>query len=330
MSRRALAAPACLLTAALALTACGSGGDDTPGPTPAATADGFPVTLDNCGFDVTVPSPPQRIVTIKSTMTELALALGVGDRVVGTAFADGPLAGQYADAGAGIPVLSDNVPGQEALLAVEPDLVLGGWESNFSADGAGDRAELAQRGVATYVAPSACKEADYQPDPLTFEMLFDEFEEAGALLGVPDTAAALVAQQRARLGATPPLDGTRTAVWYSSGEDTPYVGAGIGAPEMMLEAAGLTNVFAGVHDTWTSVGWESVVAADPDFIVLVDATWNTAEGKIAALEANPATAQLSAVRARRYITIPFPAAEAGVRSVETVASIVDQVHQLGF
>ena len=81
---------------------------------------------------------------------------------------------------------------------------------------------------------------------------------------------------------------------------------------MMMDAAGLTNIFADVHDTWTSAGWEQVVAADPDVIVLVDATWNTADSKIALLEANPATAQLTAVREHRYLTVPFPAAEAGV------------------
>jgi len=32
---------------------------------------------------------------------------------------------------------------------------------------------------------------------------------------------------------------------------------------MIMKAAGLTNVFADVRDTWTSVGWESVIAANP-------------------------------------------------------------------
>lgn len=27
----------------------------------------------------------------------------------------------------------------------------------------------------------------------------------------------------------------RTALWYSSGDDTPYVGAGLGAPELVLD-----------------------------------------------------------------------------------------------
>ena len=60
---------------------------------------------------------------------------------------------------------------------------------------------------------------------------------------------------------------------------------------MIMDAAGLTNISADVHDTWTSLGWEPVVDADPDVIVLVDAAWNTADAKIALLESNPATAR---------------------------------------
>ena len=109
------------------------------------------------------------------------------------------------------------------------------------------------------------------PNPLTFDEVFREFEEAGAIFGVPDAAADLVAEQRAALDAIEPNDDGLTALWYCSGDDTPFVGAGIGAPQMIMEAAGLENVAADVEDTWTSMGWEAIVAADPDVIVLVDA-----------------------------------------------------------
>jgi len=142
-------------------------------------------------------------------------------------------------------------------------------------------------------------------------------------------AAALVEEQRAALAAIEPDERGLTALWWSSGDDTPYVGAGIGAPQMIMEAAGLTNVAADVHDTWTSLGWENVVEADPDVIVLVDAAWNPADAKIEALEANPATREMSAVKEELYVVVPFPATEAGVRNVDAVASVVDQLADLG-
>jgi len=313
-----------------ALAACAAQSAPEAPTTPTASGTTFaPVTLDNCGTTVTVDAPPTKVVTIKSTATEMLLALGLQDVMIGTAFADGPVPADEKAAYDQIPVLSDKVPGQEALLALEPDFVYGGWESNFSADGVGDRATLQDLGIGTYVSPAACKEDGYMPDPLTFDKVDDEIREVAGIFGVPDRAEELIAEQKATLASATKPSSETTALWYSSGTDTPYVGAGIGAPQMIMDAAGLTNIFADVHDTWTSAGWEQVVAADPDVIVLVDATWNTAAKKIELLEANPATNQLTAVKEHRYLTIPFPASEAGVRNADAVKSLDDQLAALG-
>jgi iron complex transport system substrate-binding protein len=332
--RRTTTASAALLLIALAGCASGSaaGSTGTTASTPATssppTATFSPATLDNCGTKVTVTTPPRRVVTIKSTSTEMLLALGLQDRIVGTAFADGPVPTQYAKVAAAIPVLSDKVPGQEALLTSTPDFVYGGWESNFSADGAGDRASLATLGIGTYVSPAACKEPGYQPNPLTFDDVFGEIREVASIFGVPDRADTLVSAQQDQLASIEKPVKATTALWYSSGSDTPYVGAGIGAPQMIMDAVGITNIFEGVRDTWTSVGWEQVVAADPDVIVLVDATWNTAAKKIDLLEQNPATSQLTAVREHRYLTVPFASTEAGVRNVDAAVSLSAQLAAL--
>jgi iron complex transport system substrate-binding protein len=323
------------LTVALLLAGCGGGDSPATGagvPDDAATSSAgqatagtYPVSVDNCGFEVTVDAPPERIVTIKSSTTEMLLALGLGDRIVGASFLDGPFPDDLADAGADVPVLSDRAPGPEAVLTAEPDLVYAGWESNFSAESAGDRQSLADLGVASYVSPSACKAAGYQPDPLTFDAVFEEIAEAGRVLGAPDAAADLVDEQRAALADVVPDGRGLTALWYSSGDDVPYVGAGIGAPQMIMDAVGLENIAASVHDTWTAFAWEEVVAADPDVIVLVDAAWNTADSKIAMLEGDPATAQLTAVREHRYLVVPFAATEAGVRNVDAATDLATQL-----
>jgi iron complex transport system substrate-binding protein len=328
-ARRAAALVAAAASVAL-LAACAPGaraGGETA-PEADAAASGYPLTLDNCGTEVTFEQAPERVVTIKSSTLELLLALGLEDRIVGAAFTDGPVPDAYADAAAGIEILSDRVPSQEATLAAEPDLVFAGWESNLTAEGAGDRATLEQLGVHTYVAPAACQGDGYRPDPLTFEGVFAGFEEAGEIFGVTDAATDLVAEQRAALEAIEPNDAGLTALWYSSGDDQPFVGAGTGAPQMIMEAAGLENVVADVQDSWTSLSWEAVVDANPDVIVLVDAAWNTAESKIAKLEGNPATAAMPAVQQGRYVIVDFPATEAGVRNVDAVAAIVEQLGEL--
>ena len=320
---RLIAVPALAVTA-LFLAGCATGA--APASAPTATVDpATPVTVDNCGFEVTFDTAPERVVTIKSSTTEAMLALGLGDRIVGTAFQDGPVPEQWEADAAKLTSIADKVPSEEVALELEPDMIFAGWESNFSAEGVGEREELATLGVASYVSPAACQSSG-QPNPLTFDDIFSEVEELGAIFRVD--ASPLVTEQQDALDELKPAGDDRSALWYSSGSDTPYVGAGIGAPQLVLDTVGLTNVAGDVDATWAPLSWEAVVDADPDFIVLVDATWNTAAKKIEMLQTNPATANLSAVQNSRYLVVPFAASEAGVRSVEAAESINSQIEEL--
>lgn len=291
-------------------------------PTPTSLG---PLTLSNCGVTVTFDAPPERVVTIKSTSTEMLLALGLGDRIVGTAFQDGPVPDEWVEDAAALPVLAERMPSEEVVLEVEPDLVYAGWESAFSPDAAGDRAELASLGVNTYVQPAACQSAE-QPARLDFDEIFDEIAEVAAIFDVDATA--LLDEQRAQLAEIVPNDAGLTAFWWSSGTDTPYVGGGIGAPQLLLDTNGLTNIAGDVALTWTPFSWESVLDADPDVLVLVDASWNSAQKKIDYLHSNPATANLTAVIHERFIVLPFASTEGGVRTVSAAASIAEQLKEL--
>ena len=295
---------------------------------PAQAATSYPLTVDNCGVSVTFDKAPQKVVTIKSTATELLLSLGLADRIVGVGFQDGPLPDDLAAAGSGLKVLADKLPSQEVVLETEPDFVYGGWESNFAADGAGERPALAALGVASYVSPAACRSV--KPAKLSFDELFREIEEMGTIFDVEDAAVALVDRQEAELSALTPDSRGLTAVWYSSGTKAPYVGAGSNAPAMIMEALGLHNIFGDVDDGWISASWEAIVDADPDVIVLVDAAWNSAAQKKKLLSENPITSKLSAVVNQRYLVVPFPASEAGVRNVPATIDMAKQLAALDF
>ncbi|HEX7834199.1 MAG TPA: putative F420-0 ABC transporter substrate-binding protein [Pseudolysinimonas sp.] len=318
MNHRRLRSVSLAATAVALLAGCAA---------PAAAPTSSPpstVELENCGVPVSFAAAPERVVTIKSTSTEMLLALGLGDRIVGTAFQDGPVPTEFATE-TEVPEISEFMPSEEAVLDLQPDLVYSGWESAFAADAAGERAELAGLGVGTYVQPAACRSAQV-PGKLDFPEIFREIGEVASIFRVDP--APLILDQQAALDAIVPDDRGLTALWYSSGTDTPYVGAGIGAPELVLETVGLTNVAGDIPQTWSSLGWESIVDDDPDVIVLIDADWNTAQSKIDLLESNPATARLSAVVNHRYLVLPLAASEAGVRTVSAAASLADQLKEL--
>lgn len=296
----------------------------TKSATPKPTEDPYePITVENCGVEVTFDAPPERVVTIKSTSTEMLLALGLGNRIVGTGFQDGPVPEKWANEAEDLAVLAERVPSEEVVLEAEPDLVYAGWESNFSADGAGTRADLDKLGINTYVSPSACQSKG-QPERLTFNDIFSDIEEVAAIFGVD--ASKLIDAQKTILDRLAFNAGSgRTAVWYSSGSDTPYVGGGIGAPQLLMDSVNLVNIAEDVDATWAPFSWEAVVDANPDFIILIDAAWNTADHKIDVLESNPATAKLTAVKEGKYLILPFAASEAGVRSVEAASELAYQL-----
>lgn len=288
-------------------------------PEPAPTPQG-PVAVTNCGFDLTVTTPPEQIVTIKSTSTDMLMALGLQKHIVGIAFQDGE---QPTD----LPVLAERMPSEEALLDLEPDFVFSGWESAFTPEAAGDRAELESLGIGSYVSPAACK-AEGRPASLSFDQLFGYIDEAGTIFGAPDEASALVADQQDQLDAVTADTTGKSALWWSSGTDTPYVGAGAGVPQLVLDTLGLENIASSIDDSWSPFAWEAVIAANPDVIVLVDASWNTAASKKAYLAGNPATASLDAVVNERYLVIPFAAGEAGVRTVPATVDLAKQLTEL--
>ena len=350
-SKPAAAFSAAMLGGVLLLSGCSS----TPAPAPNASASpqpssatpesaspenttdsthtSYPLEVDTCGTSTTFTKAPQRVVTAKSTTMEMMLALGVGDRIVGTSYQDGPLPEWLAkEPGAtSEPVttpLSDKLAGTESVLALTPDLVYAGWESNLSADGMGDRAAFEKLGVNTVVAPSACKEADYQPNPLTFDDVFSEIQLAGQIFDVQDQASQLVEKQKKELSEVRKDQRGLTALWYSSGSDTPFVGGGIGSAQLVMDTIGLTNIGKDIADTWGSMSWEKVIEADPDVIILVDSAWGSTEKKIGVLESNPATAKLTAVQNKRYLVVPFPATEAGVRTVSAATDLSAQLAAL--
>lgn len=313
--------------AAVLLAGCGADAKTSAGN---STTGNFPMTLTNCGFAVTVDKPPRRVITIKSTSTELLLALGLGSKIIGSAFSDGPIPSEWADAAAKIPILFENAPSQEVVLAKEPDFIYAGWESNLAAETAGERGNLAKLGVGTYVSPAACKEPKFQPTKMSYDLLFNQIDEIGRIFDIRARADALIATQKLSLSTIRKVKPGTSALWYSSGTDLPYVGAGIGTPQMVMTALGLNNIAADVKDTWTSMSWETIVSDNPNVIILVDASWNSAAKKIALLKSNPTTSKLDAVRSSRFLVIPFSASEAGVRTVPATVELSKELSALGY
>ncbi|MFG3531327.1 ABC transporter substrate-binding protein [Streptomyces sp. NPDC047917] len=331
-----------LLSAGLVLlTACGGGaGDTTAKP---GRADGYPVTLKNCGRTVTVDAAPRRAVSVDQGSTEILLSLGLADRMAATATWTDPVMKGLEKANDEVPRIADNRPSSEKVLDREPDFVSASFESTLAKGGVAPREQFESLGVPTYVSPADCAGKDNsgggdgaRTAPLTMDSVYGEVRDLAKVFGVPERGDSLVAALRERVKkATEGIDasGTTLLYWFSDSK-APYLAGCCGAPGIITGELGAKNVFDDTHEEWPQISWETVADRNPDVLVIGDLTRKaqTAESaakKIEFLESNPATKNMDAVRHKRYVLLSGQAMNPSVRTVEGVERVAAGLRGFG-
>lgn len=319
----------------LVLSACGE-------PT-ASTDPGQGRTIQNCGRTVRVAEPPKRAVALNQGSAEIMLALGLADRMAGTATWTDPVLPELADANAKVPRLAENKPSLERVLAAEPDFVAASFESVLGTGGIATRDRFEELGVATYLSPTDCGTKDNSGDgdgvrstALTMDDVYREIRDLATLFAVEPRGEELVANLQRRLAtATHGLDASGVTVlfWFANSE-SPYLAGCCGAPGVITKALGARNVFDDTREEWPQVNWETVADRDPAVLVIGDLTRRSqtaenADAKIAFLESNPVTSRMRAVRDKRYVPLSGQALNPTMRTVEGVERVADALRRFG-
>lgn len=296
----------------------------------AAVAQADPVTIQSCGTSYTYETPPERAITLNQQATEVMLALGLEDAMVGTAYLDDKIPAQWQAAFASVPVLAEKYPAAEIVLTQEPDFLFAGFGSAFSEDNLGAAEKWHGMGVGTYLVDASCKAAHPQDVPLTIAPILRDISVIGKIFGVPDRADALITETKARIEAVQdsPAGAGRSAFIYDSGTDTPFSIGCCGGPALVAETAGLTSISADVEGAWVDLAWERVVEADPDVILLIEAGWSSAQEKRKYLENDPVLSQLTAVQNGRFVVVPFSETLLGMRFADGVENLNAQLAAL--
>ncbi|RFU82410.1 hypothetical protein DY218_33410 [Streptomyces triticagri] len=305
------------------LAACGSPDDDAA-KKPAAQAEGFPYTVENCGVRTTFDAPPERVVTMNQHVTEIMLELGLEDRLVGTAYLDDKVLPEYAKAYKSRPVIADEYPSQEKLLSVDPDFVYGGYTSAFEAGAGRSRAALKKSGIDSRLNIEGCTEG-----AVTMADVHREVREAGRTFGVPERAERWIEEAKAetaatkeKLGDTDPLD----VFVYDSGDKTAFTAGGTGIGNEIITRAGGRNVFADLDKPFGDASWENVVERAPEVVVIYDYGGTTVAQKKKRLLEDPALADVPAIKNKRFAVLPLSDAVLGVRAPAAVRKLAEQLH----
>lgn len=307
--------PRAVLSTALAvlvLTSCGlaaeSGGSGGSGESGGGSAAGYPVTVENCGAEVSFRAAPERLVLLKSSAVPFLAALGVLDRVSARA---GEYPRDYYDdatwsALEDIPALTGRTDtsghlliSKEVVIEEEPHLVLGEVD-NLS------RETLDSVGIALLEEPAMCAEGladpgfdDVHAQMETYGRIFDRAEAASE-------AVTVLEERQAALTVEPAGERRTAAVLY------PTLGGGItyayGARSMadpLLEAAGLDNVFGDTDERVFEVATEELLGRDPDVLVLLHSAEGQERGVVDAVTSLPGAEDLTAVRDETLLPLLF-------------------------
>jgi iron complex transport system substrate-binding protein len=314
--------PAALLAVlALALTATGCGARVASGDKSAARQGGsghYPVTVENCGTRTTYDKAPERVVTNDVGITEIMFALGLEKHMAGYVMPDdkGDLdAVPWKAAYGKVPWLSKKAVTKEIALQARADLVFAGWNYGFGEDNGITPASLKKVGIGSYVLTESCHNstdgsggsARGVMPPL--DALYTDLTTLGKIFHVEDRAAALVKKYRRQVAdaaAQAPAPAERPSVFlYDDGRDKPFTSGRYAGPHDIITKAGGDHVMKDLKDSWTTVGWETVVARDPDVIVVNNYGDTSAAAKKAFLKSYAPLRNVSAVKHDRIYVMDY-------------------------
>lgn len=310
-----------LASVVLASTACST--PSTAAQATAASSGGsYPLTIDNCGEDLSINSEPMRILTVGTSALSLLDAAGAADRIVarsgefGADLPDG-LTTDLSD----VPIVDPSDPTTEKIVGADTDVVVGYGVFNSTDE------DLAAAGVANIVIDGECSHDAALTDATDFDTIFADIERLGAIFGTEDIAAANVAAMREELEELDALAPTgephsAAVVYYFSSTATLSARGGQGIAHDILSRAGFTNVYGQEPSVYLETNIEPLLDADPSVIVLAYGLYGEDfETAKARLLTEPGAKDLTAVQNNTVVGVlasnlaPDPDAIRGLRSV---------------
>ena len=277
-------------------------------------------TIDGKTEETTFTDVPQRAVSLSGFATQMMMALGLEDKMVGYGYMDNEIPDKYKDAFSKLTCLADGNPSQEQLLAVEPDF-LTGWASTFSEKNF-PLSFCDENGIKAYVP-----QVEYAP--ASMESVYKDFENLGSIFGVEDRANEIVSDMKNRVQAVQDAvkneDPVKVFI-YDSGEDAPFT-ASAGLPTDMISLAGGKNVFADTKSNWTSVDWEDVINANPDYIIVMDyIASDPIQDKINFLKSDDALSNITAIKNNNISVIGLTDVTGCYESVDAIVQMAKTFH----
>ena len=276
--------------------------------------------------EIIVTKSPEKAVTLAQFMTEALLALGLEDKMTGTALLNEEILPEYKKAYEKIPELEmgeGHSISKESFVATEADFV-SGWEQSITEEATGSLEELEERGVVPFVSSGLAPDA-------TIESVYNDFILLGKIFEVSERAEKVVAKMKDEVKNT--ADKTKDikdrprVLIYDSGEGEAFVG-GSGLPNNLIELAGGENVYKDLGQDYATVSFEDIVQKNPEIIVVTEYySGITGDEKIKFLKNNPALKDVDAVKNNRIYKIGLIDLAPGIRNSKAVGKLYNMFYE---
>jgi len=280
-----------------------------------AKAEATKVTIDNNDTTQVYAEAPKKAISLNQHVTEIMLALGLEDSMVGTAYLDDaiylPLQAAYEK----VPVLAAQYPTKEQVIDAGADFLYAGWKSGFSEKGIGTPEELEALGIHTYLHTSSSIKNPKLED------IFGDIRNIAKIFHVEERGEKLIEQMTKDvediLTKLPQEKGNLRVLVFDSGEKEVFT-AGQNFMNELVTIAGGKNIFGDVESGWTTVSKEDVVERNPEVIVIINYGSTSDVEKIRFLKNDPALKETEAVLKRRFVILPLSAASEGIRAADAI------------
>jgi iron complex transport system substrate-binding protein len=236
---------------------------------------------DDLGNAIVLTRTAKRIVSLAPSVTESLFAIGAGKQVVGrTDYCDYPEEVKDLPSIGGFS--SDSIS-MESILALEPDLVIGG--STYQADVI---KSLQDAGIPAFVS-----------QPGNFAGIMDALTLYGKITGHVDEASTVVKEMQTRVDAVKSAVSVveadqRPTVFYEVWHEPLMSSNGKTVVGELIDLAGGVNIFASLPDEYPTVSVEQIVEVDPQFIIGPSSHGDQMTAEV--IGARPGWSNLSAVK----------------------------------
>lgn len=282
----------------------------------------YPITITTYDFEgnpieETFEKMPEKVVAIYQSALENMLALGLGDKIIYTAYLDVPVKDEWKEQFDNIQY-GEKAPDKEAVIAMEPDMIVS-WKSYFGEKMLGDVPFWHERNIKTYINLNS---GLMKPNKLEYE--FEDLLNMGKIFNKQVEAQALVDAMKADIAAAQKhVEGKEkvsTVILEVGKENTfrNYGGDSIGGNIAELVGADLLIPESG------NFGAEELIEKNPQVIFTVyygDSILS--DEAVKKITENPTLQSLDAVKNNRVYAIMLSEVYAsGARTADGIRSII--------